>query len=522
METRPPTITRILIAIGFALSCFALALFLWISFGGPLPLKPEGYRVTVPFKEATQLAVQSDVRISGVSVGKVKAVNLGSDGLADATIELDSRYAPIPTNTRAILRQKTLLGETYVELTPGNQNGPTLPEGGTLPEAHVAQAVQLDEIFRTFNKPTRDAFQAWMEGSAAALRGRGPDLSAAIAELDPFAEQANRALRTLDSQHLAVRQLIRSGGDVFQALSERQGQLRGLIQNADTVFSTTARRNADLAQTFQILPTFLRESRLTLDRLDRFAVNTDPLVQQLRPAAKQLSPTLIASGKLAPDLQRFFEGLQGTINASGNGFPALRKLLGDDLPPLLARLGTTVGGRDPYLAHLNSIIKVLQQYKHEITAFLGNSAAVTNAFGPSSNGSKQIQLLRTTSPLSPSSLASFSQRLTSDRANPYIKPLGYRNLKHGLQTFANTPCGSGITATLAPTAQVANDPNFNSRLGGDVAKATDLYNRLKDFAFANKSSTTNVPHPGCKKQGTFKSIGISPEFRDYLRVRQEP
>src|SRR6266513_2823047 len=113
METRPPTVTRILVAIGFALSCFALALFLWIAFGGPLPLKAEGYRFTVPFNEATQLAVESDVRISGVSVGKVKSVNLGSNGLGDAAIELDSRYAPIPADTRAMLRQKTLLGETY-------------------------------------------------------------------------------------------------------------------------------------------------------------------------------------------------------------------------------------------------------------------------------------------------------------------------------------------------------------------------------------------------------------------------
>ena len=134
METRPPTITRILVAIGFALSCFALALFLWITFGGPLPLKPEGYRFTVPFDEATQLAVESDVRISGVPVGKVKAVELADNGRADATIELDSRYAPIPTDTRAMLRTKTLLGETFVELTPGDEQGPTLEEGGRLPE----------------------------------------------------------------------------------------------------------------------------------------------------------------------------------------------------------------------------------------------------------------------------------------------------------------------------------------------------------------------------------------------------
>ena len=197
METRPPTITRILVAIGFALSCFALALFLWITFGGPLPLKPEGYRFTVPFNEATQLAEESDVRISGVPVGKVKAVELADNGRADATIELDSRYAPIPTDTRAMLRTKTLLGETFVELTPGDEQGPTLEEGGRLPEGQVAESVQLDEIWRTFDARTRYAFRVWMQGTSAALRGRGDDLSAAIAELGPFAEETNRLLSGL-------------------------------------------------------------------------------------------------------------------------------------------------------------------------------------------------------------------------------------------------------------------------------------------------------------------------------------
>ena len=40
METRPPSAVRLLIAIGFAISCFGLALFLWLAFGGSIPLKP--------------------------------------------------------------------------------------------------------------------------------------------------------------------------------------------------------------------------------------------------------------------------------------------------------------------------------------------------------------------------------------------------------------------------------------------------------------------------------------------------
>ena len=129
METRPPTVGRILIAIGFAVSCFGLFLFLWIAFGGPVPLKAEGYKVTVPFDEASQLAEAADVRISGVSVGRVSRVEGGPEGEAEATLELDARYAPIPEDTQAILRQKTLLGETYVELTPGSAESGSLPEG---------------------------------------------------------------------------------------------------------------------------------------------------------------------------------------------------------------------------------------------------------------------------------------------------------------------------------------------------------------------------------------------------------
>jgi phospholipid/cholesterol/gamma-HCH transport system substrate-binding protein len=524
METRPPTITRILVAIGFALSCFALALFLWITFGGPLPLKPEGYRFTVPFNEAAQLAVESDVRISGVPVGKVKSVELADSGRADATIELDSRYAPIPADTRTMLRTKTLLGETFVELTPGDKNGPMLDEGGRLPEAQVADSVQLDEIFRAFNARTRAAFRVWMQGTAAALRGRGPDLSAAIAELGPFAEETNRLLRVLDSQHLAVRQLIHDGGSVFQALSERQGQLRGLIQNSDTVFTTTARRNRELAELFRILPTFQRESRATLVRLNSFARNTDPLVQQLRPAARELSPTLVAAQRAAPDLKAFFEGLRGTISASDTGFPALRRLLSDDLTPLLARLGGSVGGREPYLAHLNSIIEVLGMYKHEITAFLGNAAAAVQYQQDADETGQPAKILRTTSPLSPESLATFPGRVVSNRANPYFKPLGYNRLANGLQSFANTPCSAGITATLAPRSQVASDANFQLWTTPNFPDAGNLYDRIKGYAFGGASSTASVPAPlPCSRQGTLRSIGRSPhESTAYLHVRQQP
>src|SRR4051812_35674477 len=160
MQKQAPSLGRILTMVLFALSCFGLLLFLWLAFGGPIPLKPKGYRFTTSFSEATQLAQEADVRISGVPVGRVKSIEPDPrTGRSDVVIELQARYAPLPSDARAMLRQKTLLGETYVELTPGSAGARALPEGGTLPEGQVSDTVELDEIFRSFDARTRRAFQ---------------------------------------------------------------------------------------------------------------------------------------------------------------------------------------------------------------------------------------------------------------------------------------------------------------------------------------------------------------------------
>ena len=146
-----------------------------------------------------------------------------------------------------------------------------------------------------------------------------------------------------------------------------------------------------------------------------------------------------------------------------------------------------------------------------------------------------MHILRTTSPLNPE-----TPRLVrpaaeqSNRANPYFKPLGYNQLANGLQSFANTPCGAGINATLPPRAQVASDPNFQPYATPDptffnplLGDPGNLYDRIKSYALGlpitpGASSTSNVPAPPCAKQGNFRSVGRSPESTPYLHVRRQP
>jgi len=518
MQKRAPTIWQLATIVGFALSCFGILLFLWVTFGGPTPLRARGYIVKVPFSEAAQLANQSDVRISGVSVGKVQSVSLAPDKKhALATLEIDDQYAPLPANTRAIERQKTLLGETYIELTPGGPNAPKLPDGSTLPLGQVSKSVQLDAIFRTFNEKTRLAFEGWMTGAAQALRGRGQDLSNAFAELEPTFTDADRVLRVLDTQSNAVRQLISNGGTVFEALSQRQGQLQGLIRNADQVFTTTARRNQELANTFVVLPTFLDQSRATLTRVQSFAANTDPLVRQLRPSARDLTPVVRDLGRSSEQLNGLFIGLRPVVAGARKAFPALRRLLLADLPPLLT-------GLPPFLRNFNPLLQVASMYKHEITAFLGNATAATNAVGAGIETQALpqagVRYLRVIAPLSPDALAGFSSRLSNNRTNPYVAPLGWANMaRGGVESFNTAQCSGGPTASLDPNTP--NDPAFNARTGGDVAAAQDFFNRLQQFAFDGNLNSGSIPNVPCTKQAPYPAINGSGST-DYLHAFEQP
>jgi phospholipid/cholesterol/gamma-HCH transport system substrate-binding protein len=440
VQKSTPTLGRILVMVGFTLSCFGLLLFLWLAFGGPIPFQPRGYQFHVQFPEAVQLAKQADVRISGVPVGKV--VQLQPDpktGLTDATIQMDEQYAPIPKDSKAILRSKTLLGETYVELTPGKKGVKNaVPEDGQLKQGQVASTVQLDEIFRAFNPATRKAFKQWMTRQAVAFDGRGQTLNDALGNLAPTVEDSNALLQVLNSQHAAVRNLVRNSGTVLNALDARDSQLQSLIRNNNQVFSVLAKRNNELQQIFEIFPTFQDESRATFIRLNQFAADATPLIDQLRPAVRQLSPTLQDLARLAPDLKALFEDLEPLIRASRKGLPALQTTL-RQLRPLLGQL-------DPFLREVNPILSFLAFYKSEITGFFANTVAATQATTFPEGASGPVHYLRTTNPVNAENIAIYPQRLASNRPNPYMLPRGYDKLgKPALQVFENRQCtGHGI------------------------------------------------------------------------------
>lgn len=530
MSKRAPSTTQLLVITGFALSCFGILLFLWVTFGGPTPFRAKTYEVKIPFTEATQLAEQSDVRISGVNVGKVQKIELGPTGdRAMANVAIDAQYAPLPEDTRAILRTKTLLGETYIELSPGSREGPELADGGVLPEANIAQSVQLDEIFRTFDAPTRAAFKAWMTEAAVAINGQGQNLSYALGGLEPTFTEFDKLFRVLDSQRVAVGQLFRNGATTFSALRGREGELGDLIESSNAVFQTTARRNRDIEALFRAFPTFLDESRLTLRRLKDFSQNANPLMKQLVPAAEELSPTLIAISKLAPEAKAFFEGLGPVIKLSPEGFAAVRQIFRDEFPPLLRAV-------DPFLRNLNPILVGLRLYRSEVTSFFGNLAATFNGKLVSLTEAEDAEApryLRTIGGMTPETITSYPRRLTINRNSAYSPPRWAEDLVSGLPSFDTRHCTSGIVATLDPSS--AEDPAFKERAvasKGDEASgaapksqeenAKLLFERIQQYAFVGQSSTSAIGAPPCEQQRPLNPIYRSGPATQYQHTFEQP
>ncbi|MEA2190914.1 MAG: phospholipid/cholesterol/gamma-HCH transport system substrate-binding protein [Solirubrobacteraceae bacterium] len=465
MNTTSPTRGRILVIAGFALSCFALLLFFWLAFGGPIPLKPKGYRVQVAFTDATTLADLADVRTAGVNIGKVVKKQIAPGGNRTlATIELQDRYAPLRSDARAILRQKTLLGETYVELTTGTRGAPPLKEGATLHEGQVAQAVEFDELLRIFDKPTRTAFRQWQASLAQAGAGRGRDLNDALGNLPGFAENAQDVVDVLDTRRAALRDLVHNAGRTFEDISKDETSLATLVRSNAELFGELGRRRDALAESIQILPTFLDETKQTIARLRTFSLDTDPLLRDLDPVLDDLQPTLASLRRLSPDLENLFDNIDPLISASDEGLPALSRTL-RGLDPTLASAG-------PFLRQLNPIVQFLQLNQVKLADFMD---------------------------VPPSVLGGIRATVPGSKSNGHVLP---QMIIAGLQTLP------------APTRTPDNRGNAYPR---PDARADAVSQALPSFDCKSSGEKPPTATPGCKVSGPIAFGGVS---QSYPNVRE--
>ena len=156
------------------------------------------------FAQGTQLAGYADVRVSGVTVGKVTKI-VREGGKALVTMKIEPKFAPLPKDTRATLRTKTLVGETFVNLSFGTRKDQIarrafIADGGTIPSKSIQPTVELDQILDAFDAKTRKDLKVVLTSIAKGTDGQGKNLNAAVGQIAPLSEGADGLFDILNRQ----------------------------------------------------------------------------------------------------------------------------------------------------------------------------------------------------------------------------------------------------------------------------------------------------------------------------------
>jgi phospholipid/cholesterol/gamma-HCH transport system substrate-binding protein len=454
MVTQAPKRSAVAAALTFTLSCIGLIIFVWTQFGGTIPFGAQGYRVNALFKETGLLVPNADVRISGVNVGKVATIS-NRGVYSFVTMDIKPQFAPIPVDTRTILRQKTLLGEAYVQLSAGTGSGPKFSDGASIPGAQIESAQQLDTVLGSFDKPTQQNLQALLNGTYTALAGRGQALNDAIGNLDPTFTELAAVVGAFKQQQTSVQQLISSGATVLGTLGSRSADLQSLIGAGDQVLSATAARDSQLTATVNALPPFLAELRTTLGTLSTTLGVAKPSLDALRPVAPLLTPALSELISLSGPAVKLLREAPSLLDAATAALPSITRFSAAFKPAIDVLL--------PAAQQLAPMISLIGLYSKELTAAMANLAADLEATSPAANATGSASYLRAVAGLNDQSIFGQSIREPDNRHNPYFSPGELANLGSGglLSSDCNNTANASQVPVLGGNVKCRVQPPFN-------------------------------------------------------------
>jgi virulence factor Mce-like protein len=241
--------------------------------------------VRAVFADADGVPTAADVRVAGVQVGKVTGVSRdpAHPNATVVTMEIgDSRAIPVYSNGTAKVRPKTLLGEKYVDLDPGDKRGEALVTNGLLPESNTTTTVEADQIFNAFDAQTRRDQQLVLQALDAATKNRSGDLQAIIPQLQQGVANLVPVAEVYEKDNPEVASILDNLSTLMATLADEHQQLGSLLANGNVALGAIAQRDQSLIAT-------LREASNVAGLLNAAAA---PTVGAQRQALAELTPAL--------------------------------------------------------------------------------------------------------------------------------------------------------------------------------------------------------------------------------------
>lgn len=223
-----------------------------------LPIIGSGDTYHAEFAEIGALKTGNEVRVAGVSVGKVQKIQLdGNKVLVTFKIDKGTEFG---TETGAEVRVRTLLGAEYLAVTP---KGPgQLPKGAVIPLARTVAPYDVVQAFSDLSKTT-DALDV-------------PQLGEALNTLGEIAAETPEEFRGA----------IKGVSDLSVNLAARDSQINTLLSSLKKVTGVLNSRNDQLVTLFEDSDVLFKAISDRRDSIHRLLVSTQQISSELSALVK--------------------------------------------------------------------------------------------------------------------------------------------------------------------------------------------------------------------------------------------
>lgn len=326
------------------------------------------YRLDVVTPAADGLVTGSEVRIGGQDVGEVAEIKVEGDQ-ARLLLDLDPDNAPLHAGTTVHVRWNSVVGRRYVDVTPGPQSNPALPEGKMLKAD--TERVELDDIVKALDEPTRAKVKKLVSQLDTTLNRSDADINATIEEAGPFVEGLGEILEGVGKDGEAISALVTNLRQVTQALSARDAGVADTVQDLRALVAVAVRQAGQVRTALDEVPATLRTAKAFFGKVPGAVDETVPLLDDLQPAIAKLPSVARRLDPVLRDLRPVVAELRPTLNAADE--------LLQETPGLLSIATQTVPDLETALAQLQPAVSFLRPYTPEITGFLTNWASLFSA-----------------------------------------------------------------------------------------------------------------------------------------------
>jgi phospholipid/cholesterol/gamma-HCH transport system substrate-binding protein len=208
-----------------------------------------GYSVTVRLPDSGGIFTNAEVTYRGVAVGRVGELHLVPDGV-DVDLLIESGPS-IPADVKAVVANRSAIGEQYVDLQPIRDGGPYLAAGSVIPRERTAIPPAAENVLSNLDAMVRsvpaDSLRTVVDELNIAFAGTGPDLQRLLDAAGEFTTTATQYVPQTTG-------LLRTGRTVLERQQADAQQLAAFSTGLNRIASQLKTSDPDLRKIIDVAP----------------------------------------------------------------------------------------------------------------------------------------------------------------------------------------------------------------------------------------------------------------------------